>query len=142
MQPRPGHAPPPRRREVRSRAAGCGGGAPPVKTNVLFQYPAGGLDCAAFDLIDPAVRLDGFADVYRDRQPFDADVFGALDLGDNGTVGAGILVSGEAEGVATACLPVRLPVRALRDKADDILCPRIRQIPQPKVDRIFAALGG
>src|SRR3982074_123185 len=91
------------------------GDALPVKTNLLFQYPAGGLDCAAFDLIDHAVRIDGFADVYRDRQPFDADVFGALDLGDNGTVGAGILVSGEAEAVATACLPVRLPVRALQE---------------------------
>src|SRR5258708_40312324 len=54
-----------------------------IKADALLQYPAGGLDRAAFDLIDHAVRINGFADVDRDGQPLDADVLGAFGLGDH-----------------------------------------------------------
>src|SRR5712664_4445239 len=79
--------------EDRIRCPRVAGDALAVKANALFQHPAGGLDRASFDLIDHAVRIDGFADIHRDRQPFDANILGALDLGDHGTIGAGVLVS-------------------------------------------------
>src|SRR5229473_2599727 len=117
------------------------GDALPIKADALLQYPAGGLDRAAFDLIDHAVRIDGFADVDRDGQPLDADVLGALDLGDDSTIGAGVLVARETKAITDACLFVGLPVGALGDRFYDVSCPRIRQVPQPKGDRIVAAPG-
>ncbi len=108
---------------------------------MLFQDPAGGLDCAAFDLIDHAVRIDGFTNIDRDRQSLDADVFGALDLGDHGTIGAGVFVARKTEAITNAGSLLRLPIGAPGDGADHILSPLIRQMTQPEGDRILAALG-
>src|ERR1700737_3400577 len=104
----------------RIRGPCVAGDALAVKANALFQYPAGGLDRAAFDLIDHAVGIDGLADIDRDRQPLAADVLSALDFGDNRTIGAGALVSRKAEAKTDACSLVRLPVRALRGGADHV----------------------
>src|SRR6202163_3286441 len=75
------------------------GDALPIKTDALLQYPTGGLDRAAFDLVDHAVRIDRFADIDCDGQAVDADVLGDLDIGDDGAIGTGALVSREAEPV-------------------------------------------
>ena len=63
------------------RPAGAGD-ALPVEADAFLQHPAGGLDRAAFDLVDDAVGIDGFADIDRQGQLPDADILGALDLGD------------------------------------------------------------
>ncbi len=96
-----------------------------VKANPLLQHPAGGLDRAAFDLIDHTIGVDGFSDIDRDSQPLDADIISTLDLGDNSAIGAGVLVSRKTDAVTDAGTFVRFPVRALRNRADDILRPRI-----------------
>src|SRR6202035_4062011 len=101
--------------EAKDRIRGpcVAGDALAVKANALLQHPAGGLDRATLDLIDHAVGIDGLADIDRDRQPLDADVLGAFDFGNNGTIGAGALVSREADAITDAsCSLFRLPVRA------------------------------
>src|ERR1700688_4164702 len=77
--------------EAKDRVVGPrrAGDALAVEANALFQDPAGGLDFPAFDLVDHAVRIDGFADIDRERQPPDPDVLGALDLGNHRAIGAG-----------------------------------------------------
>src|SRR6185437_7682043 len=78
------------------------GDALAVEANAFFQYPAGGLNSSALDLVDHAVRVDGFADIDGNRQPFDANILGAFDLRDDGAIGAGILVTGKAQAVTMA----------------------------------------
>ena len=70
------------------------------------------------------------------------DILGALDLGNDGTIGAGVLVAREAEAVARAGLLVGFPVGAFRGGADHVLGPLVRQMAQPEIDRILAALDG
>ena len=80
------------------------GDALPVEADAFLQDPARGLDRAAFDLVDDAIGIDGFADIDREGQLPDADVLGALDLGDHSAIGAGVLVAGKADAVADARL--------------------------------------
>src|SRR6202012_5645225 len=117
------------------------GDALPVEANAFFQHPARRLDRASLDLIDYAVRIDGFADIDGDGQPLDANILGAFDLGDGGAIGAGVLVAGKAQAVTMAGAFGRLPVRASGDRADDVLCPDIPEITQPQRDGILAAFG-
>jgi len=113
--------------EAKDRIVGpcVAGDALAVKADALLQYPAGGLDRATFDLIDHAVRIDGFADIDSEGQPFDANVLLALDFSNDSTIGSGVLVAREAKTVAGAGFFVRFPVRASGGGADDILCPLI-----------------
>src|SRR3954451_15876019 len=55
------------------------GDALPVEADAFLQDPAGGLDRAAFDLVDDAIGVDGFADIDRDGQFTDRDVLRTLD---------------------------------------------------------------
>src|SRR3954454_251191 len=75
------------------RPAGAGD-ALPVEADAFLQYPARGLDGAAFDLVDDAVGIDGLTDIDCQGQLPDTYILVALDLGDRGTIGPGILVAG------------------------------------------------
>src|SRR5882757_10083036 len=123
------------------RPAGAGD-ALPVEADAFLQYPAGGLDSTALDLVDDAIWIDGFADVDREGQFPDADVFGAFYLGNHGTVGAGVLVARKADAVSDADLLLRLPLGTPCGSADHVLCPLIPQMTQPESDRIVTAPGG
>src|SRR5258708_15719942 len=130
--------------EVQDRVFGpaMAGDARRIETDALFQHPARRLDRAALDLVDDAVRIDRLADVDRDRERLDADVFLALDLGDDRAIGAGILITGEADAITDARFGRRLPVRPLGGGPDDILCPLVGEMAEPERDRVFAALDG
>src|SRR5580698_10166496 len=83
-----------------------------VETNALFQHPTGRLDGAALDLVDHTIRIDGLADVDGNGQTFDAYILGAFYLGDDGAIGAGVLVTAKADAIAVARAFGRFPVRA------------------------------
>ena len=104
------------------------GDAVAIKANALLQDPAGGLDRAAFDLVDNSVRIDRLADIHRNRQPLDPDILRALDLGDNGAIRPGVFVSGKANAVTAAGSLLRLPLRPLGNAAKNILRAWIAQI--------------
>src|SRR5438128_11800898 len=73
------------------------GDALPVEADALLQHPARGLNGAALDLVDDAVRIDRFADIDRQCQFPDTDLLGALNLGDRSTIGPGVLVAAKAD---------------------------------------------
>src|ERR1700710_1287382 len=87
--------------EAKDRVFGpiVAGDALPVEADAFLQDPTRGLDRAAFDLVDDAIGIDGFTDIDRQGQFPDADVLGALDLGDHGAIGAGVLVAGKGNSV-------------------------------------------
>src|SRR4051794_36773084 len=126
----------------RIRRPGVAGDALAVEADLLLQYPAGGLDGAALDLVDHAVRIDGFADIDGDGQPSDPDILRAFDFGDDGAIRAGVLVSGKADAITDAGLLARLPVRAPGDGPDHLARARIGEMTQPKGNRILAAFRG
>src|SRR5258705_9162400 len=130
--------------EAKDRIIGpaAAGDALPVEADALLQHPAGGLDRAALDLIDDPVGIDGLADIDRDRQLIDPDVFIAFHLGDCGTIGAGVLVTGKADAVADPGSLLGFPICASCDGANDVLCARVAQMAQPERYRILAAPGG
>src|SRR4051794_12755198 len=123
------------------RPAGAGD-ASSVEADALLQHPACGLNGAALDLVDDAVGIDCFADIDRQCQFPDTDLLGALDLGDDSAIGAGVLVAAKAHAMADARLLRGLPFGAPGNGADDILGPLIPQVAQPERNRILAALGG
>ena len=92
--------------EAKDRVFGpsVAGDALPVEADAFLQDPTRGLDRAAFDLVDDAIGIDGFTDIDRDGQLPDADILGALDLGDHGAIGAGVLVARKADAVTDARL--------------------------------------
>src|SRR5436309_3049682 len=104
-------------------APGVARDAVAVKANALLQSPTGGLDRAAFDLVEHTIGVDRLADIHRYCQPLDDDVLRTLDLRYDRTIGAGVLVARKANSITAAGLRVRLPTRAFRDGADDILRP-------------------
>src|SRR5947208_10361555 len=77
-------------------APGVAGDTLAVKTNALLQSPTGGLDRAAFDLVEHTIRVDRLADIDRYSQPLDNDVLRTLDLRYDRTIGAGVLVARKA----------------------------------------------
>src|SRR5439155_17718077 len=85
------------------------GDALPVEADAFLQCPTRGLDGAAFDLVDDAIGIDGFTNIDGQGQLPDLNIRGALDLGDHGTIGAGVLVTGKADAVANAGLLRRFP---------------------------------
>src|ERR1700751_4308272 len=109
-------------------APGVAGDAFAIEAHALLQHPARGLDRAALDLVDHAIRIDGVADIDRDRQPPDRNILGALDLGDGGAIGARILVAREADAVTNAVASFAFPAGAPRNRADHVLRPRGRQV--------------
>src|SRR6202020_589218 len=62
-------------------APGVAGDAVRIEANPFLQHPARHLDRAAFDLVDDAVGIDGFADIHRKRQTLDPDFLADFDLG-------------------------------------------------------------
>src|SRR5262245_4588285 len=96
-----------------------------VKTHALFQHPTRRLDRAALDLVDHAIRIDGLADVDRKRQLPHPDVFRAFDFGDDGAIGAGVLVARKASAMTDARLLRRLPASARGRRANYVLCARV-----------------
>src|SRR6185436_17056867 len=117
------------------------GDALPVEADPFLQHPAGGLNGATLNLVDDAVGIDRFADIDRQRQFPDADLLGALDLGDDSAIGPGVLVAAKAHTMTDARLLLGLPFGASGDGADDVLCPLIPQVTQPERDGILTALG-
>ena len=118
------------------------GDALPVEANPLLQHPARGLDGAALDLVDDAIRIDRLADIDRERQLPDADILLALDLGHCGAIGAGVLVARKADARnrrRVACRGFQF-ARSCR-RADDVLGALVAEMAQPERDRILAALG-
>ena len=79
------------------------------------------MNSAALDLVDDTVRVDGFADIDGERQFADANVFADLDLGDRGTIGAGVLVAREADAVSDTVLFGWLPVGAAGSRLNHVL---------------------
>src|SRR6186713_2114386 len=118
------------------------GDALPVEADALLQHPARRLNGASLDLVDDAVGIDRFADIDRQCQFPDGNFLGALDLGDRGAIGSGVLVTAKAHAVADARSLLGLPFGARGDGADDVLRPLIPQVAQPELDRILTALGG
>src|SRR5215216_3240572 len=80
------------------------GDALPVEADAFLQHPARGLNGAALDLVDDAVRVDGLADIDRQCQLPDTDLLGPLDLGERSAIGAGVLVAGKGHAIADAWL--------------------------------------
>src|SRR5437762_9325909 len=101
------------------------GDALAVEADALLQHPARSLNGAALDLVDDAVGIDRFADIDGKRQFPDADLLGALDLGDRSAIGTGVLVAGKAHAMTDARLLLGLPPGASGNGADDIPGPFI-----------------
>src|SRR5689334_20896704 len=98
--------------EDRIFGPGIAGDARRVESEPLLRDPTGGLDRATFDLIDHAIRIDGFADIDCNREPLDGDFFRALDLGDHGAISAGSFIPGKTETMTDALAPCGLPAGA------------------------------
>ena len=121
---------------------GVAGDARAVEAHRLLQHPAGGLDGAALDLVGHAVRIDHLAHVDRHHQPAHADVGRALHLGDDGAIGAEVLVAREADAVAHAlALAPRAPAGALGRGLQHGARARVLQVAQAERQRVLAALG-
>src|SRR6266851_2350826 len=71
-----------------------------VEPHALLQGPADGLDDAAFELVDRAVRIDDEAGVGGAPDAGDADTLLDLDLGDDRGICGDVFVAGEGDAAA------------------------------------------
>src|SRR5207248_7789442 len=120
------------------------GDAHVVERYRLVQGPAQRLHDAALDLIADAVGIDGVAAVdYGDNaHDIDTAAFAVdVDFHCHRRIRAKILVAREPESAAAALPGLALrekgvPAEALRGHANDVLCARIPEVPQPERHRI------
>ena len=113
----------------------------PVHPHPLLQRPAGRLRRTALELVAGAVGVDHPAEVGDDNEASHPQLAAGLDVGDDGAVGAAVLVARVADPAPGVLGHRRAPAREPRGLAHDVCRARVVEVGDPEVDRVDVGRG-